>query len=98
LILVKASADRGEHCQAAGVVRDETKWRAQQHLTFTPRSVRKTRKRLTIFTSLVLGSYELEAAEKAKQIEGQSLSTCRWNDDSQKQLNNAPTIYAPSRL
>ena len=32
-------------------IRDETKWRARQRLTFTRRSVRKTRNRLTIFTS-----------------------------------------------
>ena len=43
---------------------------------------------------LVLGSYELEAAEKAKQIEGQVVKQvpAEWNDDSQQRLNKAPTI------
>jgi hypothetical protein len=89
-VIRKVEAEAVANCIATGesplsymlrVMRDPTvedlrraKWRAQQRLTFTRRSVRKNAKttdnlHITL-AQLVLGSYELEAAEKAKQIAG----------------------------
>ncbi len=64
------------------------------HAKISPENTKMTNSLGITLAQLVLGSYELEAAEKAKQIEGQVVKQvpAEWNDDSQQRLNNAPTI------
>jgi hypothetical protein len=54
-------------------IRDETNGRAAApyvHAKISPENTKTTDTHITLL-QLVMGSYELEAAEKAKQIEGQ---------------------------